>query len=150
VKKVKVGKSPRAPKALALDVMFSGALDAKAAQNLGAYTAFSGKVKKVHKVAQVTYNKFVPLTQAIYFPAVTSVVLLPRGKHKLSKLEQLQVNVSILTAPTGRPINNGKNFKAAVTNTGFIVTTIGSTPASAAPAAASIDALFARGETIDE
>jgi hypothetical protein len=84
------------------------------------------------------------------FPAVTSVVLLPKGKHKLPKLEQSQVDVSILRDPMGRPINNAKNFKATVTNTGFIVTTIGNAPASAAPAAASVDALFARGGTIDD
>ena len=33
-----------------LFVQFSGALDATAAQNLAAYTVFSGKTKKVHKV----------------------------------------------------------------------------------------------------
>jgi hypothetical protein len=29
--------------------------------------------------------------------------------------------VSILTDPMKRPINNGKNFKATVTNTGLVV-----------------------------
>jgi hypothetical protein len=142
VTKVKLSKKPHAPRALVLDVKFSGALDAHAAQNLGAYVAFSGKIKKVHKVKQVIYNKLVPLTQAIYFPAASSVVLLPRGKPKLPKLEQLQVNVQVLTDPMGRPINNGKNFDATVTNTGFIVTTIGASLASAAPAAPALDALF--------
>src|SRR5262249_56618761 len=114
-------KKKRAPKALALGISFSGALDATAAQNLAAYTVFSGKVKKVHKVSQVTYNGFVPLVQAIYFPASNTVALLPRGKRKLPKLEQLHVNVSILTDPMGRSINNGKNFTATVSNTGLVI-----------------------------
>ena len=116
-----------------------------AAQDLAAYTLFSGKIKKVHKVSEVLYNKLVPLQQAIYFPASHTVALIPRGLHTLPKLEQLQVNVSILTDPMGRPINNGKNFDATVTNTGFILSTTGNTPAIAAPAPAAVDALFDRG-----
>ena len=102
-----------------LFVQFSGALDSKAAQNLAAYTVFSGKIKKVHKVSQVLYNKLVPLTKAIYNASADSVILVPRGKHTLPKLEQLQVNVSVLTDPMGRPINNGKNFNATVTGDSF-------------------------------
>jgi hypothetical protein len=51
------------------------------------------------------------------------VAILPRGKAKLPKLEKLQINVSILTDPMGRPINNGKNFTATVTNTGLVIST---------------------------
>ena len=106
-----------------LFVQFSGALATTAAQNLAAYTVFSGKIKKVHKVSEVLYNKLVPLTQAIYNPSADTVILVPRGKHALPKLEQLQVNVSVLTDPMGRPINNGKNFNATVTNTGLVIST---------------------------
>jgi len=102
VEKVKISTKPHAPRALALAVGFSGALDPAAAQNLAAYTVFSGKIKKAHKVSTVLYNKFVPLTQAIYFSASNIVALLPRGAHALPKLEQLQVNVAVLTDPIDR------------------------------------------------
>jgi hypothetical protein len=140
VERVQISKKPHAPKALALGIGFSGALSQTAAQNLAAYMVFSGKIKKVHKMSQVLYNKFVPLSQAIYFPASDTLALLPRGLHTLPKLEQLHVNVSILTDPMGREINNGKNFTATVTSAGLIVSAdrfAGSEP----PAAAAIDAL---------
>jgi uncharacterized repeat protein (TIGR01451 family) len=121
VEKVKVGTGRHATRALALGVGFSGPLSATAAQNLAAYTVFSGKVKKVHKMSQVLYNSSVPLNQAIYSSASDTLALLPRGKHALPKLEQLHVNVSILTDPSGRPINYGKNFTATVTNAGLII-----------------------------
>jgi hypothetical protein len=143
--KVKVGTGRHAKRVLALGVNFSGALATQAAQDLAAYTLFAGKIKKVHKVSEVLYNKFVPLQQAIYFPASNIVALIPRGLHKLPKLEQLQVNVSILTDPMGRPINNGKNFTATVSNTGFILSTTGNTPANAALAPAAVDALLEQG-----
>ena len=85
-----------------LFVQFSGALSTTAAQNLAAYTVFSGKTKKVHKVSQILYNKLVPLTEAVYDASADTVILVPRGKHALPKLEQLQVNVSVLTDPVGR------------------------------------------------
>jgi hypothetical protein len=138
VEKVKVGTGRHARSALALGVGFSGPLSSTAAQNLAAYTVFSGKVKKGHRMSQVLYNGFVPLSQAIYFSASNTVALLPRGKHTLPRLEQLQVNVSILTDPMGRPINNGKNFTATVTSAGLVVS-------SSSVKAAAIDALFERG-----
>jgi hypothetical protein len=143
VEKVKVGTGRHAKRALALGVGFSGPLSTTAAQNLAAYTVFSGKVKKVHKMSQVLYNGFVPLTQAIYFSASDTLALLPRGKHTLPKLEQLHVNVSILTDPMGRPIDNGNNFTATVTNAGLIVSA-DQTTAAAVPSAAAVDALFER------
>ena len=114
VEKVKIGTKRHAPKAWVLFVQFSGALGTTAAENVAAYTDFSGKIRKVHKVSRIIYNKFVPLTQAIYNSSGDSVILVPKGKQKLSKFEQLQVNVSLLTDPLGRPINNGKNFSATV------------------------------------
>ena len=144
VEKVKLGTGRHEKRYLALGVGFSGALDPTAAQNLAAYMVFSGKIKKVHKVSEVLYNSLVPLTQAIYFPAPDFVALVPKGERKLPKLEQLQVNVSILTDPMGRPINNGKNFNATVTNTGLIISTA-SARAAALPTAAAVDALFERG-----
>jgi hypothetical protein len=144
VEKVTVGTGRHAKRALALGVGFSGALSSTAAQNLAAYMVFSGKVKKVHKMSQVLYNGFVPLSQAIYFPASDTVALLPRGKHTLPKLEQLHVNVPILTDPMGRPINNGKNFTATVTSAGLVVSADSAASAERVRAAA-IDALFERG-----
>jgi phosphodiesterase/alkaline phosphatase D-like protein len=144
VTKVKVGTGHHAQKALVLDVHFSGSLSSSAAQELAAYTVYSGKIKKVHKVSQAIYTSFVPLTQAIYVPSADSVLLLPQGKHKLPKLEQLHVNVSLLTDPMGRSINNGKNFTATTTNTGFVLSAA-STTATEKPAAAVVDALFEQG-----
>jgi len=147
VQKVKIATKHKAQKALVLFVQFSGALSTAAAQNLAAYTALSGKIKKVHKVSEVIYNKVVPLTQAIYNSSADTVILLPRGKSKLPKLEQLQLNVSVLTDPMGRPINNGKNFNATITNSGFIVSERRTAAAIAppTPTPAAIDALFERG-----
>jgi hypothetical protein len=144
VEKVKIGTGRHAKRALALGVGFSGALSSTAAQNLAAYTVFSGKVKKVHKMSQVLYNGLVPLSQAIYFSASDTVALLPRGKHTLPKLEQLHVNVSILTDPMGRPINNGKNFTATVTSAGLVVSADSASPAARVRAAA-VDTLLAQG-----
>jgi hypothetical protein len=129
VTKVKISAKHHAKKALVLAVGFSGALDATAAQTLAAYTVFSGKIKKIHKIPQVIFNKLVPLTQAMYISASDSVVLLPRGKRKLSKFEQLQVNVSVLTDPMGQPINDGRNFTATLTRTGLVLSTTGSVAA---------------------
>jgi hypothetical protein len=149
VERVQISKKKHAPKALALGIGFSGALDPTAAQNLAAYMVFSGKVQKGHKTSQVLYNKLVPLSQAIFFPASNTVALLPRGLHKLPRLEQLQVNVSVLTDPMGRPINNGKNFNATVTNAGLVISTRAVPAAAVArPAAAAIDALFERGMVV--
>jgi hypothetical protein len=145
--KVAIGTKRHAKKALALGVGFSGALSTAAAEDLAAYTVFSGKIKKVHKISQVIYNKLVPLHEAIYFPASNTVALLSGGKHTLPKLEQLLVNVSLLTDPAGRPINNGKNFKATVTHTGLVISTdarIGSA-AIASSSASAVDALFEQG-----
>ena len=133
VEKVNLGTRHHVKKALVLVVQFSGALGTTAAQNLAAYTDFSGKIKKVHKVSQVIYNKLVPLTQAIYNSSGDSVILVPRGKPTLPKLEQLQVNVSLLTDPLGRPINDGTNFKATVTNTGLVISSSLSPAAIDAP-----------------
>ena len=146
VEKVKIATTHKAQRHSSSFVRFSGALSTGAAQNLGAYTALSGKTKKVHKVIEVLYNKLIPLTQAIYDSSADTVILLPRGKAKLPKLEQVQVSISVLTDPMGRPINNDQNFNASITNFGFIVSEAGNAPvtASPAPAAAAVDALFER------
>ena len=86
-----------------------------------------------------------PLTEAIYNASADSVILVPRGKHTLPKLEQLQVNVSVLTDPMGRPINNGKNFSATVTNTGLVISPSVRAAAIAVPSASAVDALFEQG-----
>jgi hypothetical protein len=106
---------------LVLNVAFSGSLNATAAQNVAAYSLFSGKVKKTKKSSQVIYSTSVPLVQAIYNPATNSVTLVPAGKPKLPALEQLHVNVSILTDPMGRPIHNGKSFTATESAAGLVI-----------------------------
>ena len=121
---------------LVLGVGFTGGLATAGAQNLAAYTVYAGKIKKIHKVSQVTYTSLVPLSQAIYFPAQDLVALVPKGKHKLPKLEQLHVNVNIVTDPEGRPINNGQPLTATVTNTGLVD--------SSDLQAAAVDAYFER------
>jgi hypothetical protein len=123
VTRANVGPKGHGPKALALDVQFSGPLDAAAAQNLAAYTVFAGHVKKGHKgsASQVVYSTPVRMAQAIYSPSANSVMLLPRGKPKLTQLEQLHVNASIVTDPMGRPINNGKNFTATAGGAGVVI-----------------------------
>ncbi len=118
VEKVKIGVEPQGNKTPALVVQFSGALGTTAAQNLAAYTDFSGKIKKSGKVTEIVYSKVVPLTRAIYNSTGNTVILLARGKPSLPRLEQLQVNVSLLTDPLGRPINNGKNLTASTSSNG--------------------------------
>jgi hypothetical protein len=145
VEKVKLGRKGHKLRALVLFVKFSGPLNTTAAQNLAAYTVFSGKKKKVHKASEIIYNKLVPLTQAIYNPSSDSVILLPRGKHRLPKFERLLVNVSLLTDPLGRPINNGKDFTATVANTGLVISSSASASAIEAPTAAAVDSLFEHG-----
>jgi hypothetical protein len=68
MEKVVLGTGRHKKRYLVLGVGYSSDLNATAAQDLAAYTVFSGKVKKVHKVSQVIYKKLVPLSQAIYFP----------------------------------------------------------------------------------
>jgi hypothetical protein len=81
----------------------------------------------------------VPLTQALYNSSLDTMYLIPKGRRKLPKLEQLHVNVlSGLTDAIGRPINNGKNFTATVTNAGLVLSTD-------AVRAAAADALFEPG-----
>jgi hypothetical protein len=139
---IKVGMGRLARRVPALSMGFSGALSSTAAQNLAAYMAFSGTVRRVRKVVQVLYNKPVPLRQAIYFPANNTVALLPTKRVRaLPKLQQLRVNVTILTDPMGRPINNGKNFTATATKTGPVVSSARSS-GSEPPTAAAVDALF--------
>jgi hypothetical protein len=143
VEKVALGTGRHKKRYLVFGVGYWAGLDPTAAQNLAAYAVYSGKVKKVHKVSQVTYTGHVPLTQAIYFPAQNLVALVPKGRHELPKFEQLHVNVSIVTDPMGNPINNGTNLTATVTNRGQVISAE-RVSRSAAPAEAAVDALFER------
>ena len=121
MEKVAIGTGRRKKTYVVLGVDYNGSLNPTAAQNVAAYTVYSGKVEKNHKVSQVVYNKPMPLSRAIYFPSRTSKALsVPRGHRKLANLEKLEVNVSLVTDPQGRPINNGQNFTATVTNTGVV------------------------------
>ena len=55
------------------------------------------------------------------------------------------MNVSVLTDPVGRPINNGKNFNATVTHRGLIVSPTVSATAFEAPVPAAVDAVLEQG-----
>jgi hypothetical protein len=111
VERARIGTQARGKKPHVLIVRFSGPLDAAAAQNLAAYTDLAGKVRKNHKVSEIVYGALVPLSRAIYDPSANSVILVPRGRPRLSRLEQLQVNVSLLTDRQGQPINNGEDLR---------------------------------------
>jgi hypothetical protein len=91
----------------------------------------------------------VPLTQAIYSSSGDSLTLVPTGKPRLPRFEQLQVNVSLLSDPQGRCINDGKNFKATVPNTGLVIPTGLRAAAIGTAAAAAVDALFERGDFLE-
>jgi hypothetical protein len=145
VEKVVLGTGRHTKQYPVLGVGYSGGLDPTAAQNLAAYTVISGKVENVHKVSEVVYNKPVPLTQAIYYPSMNFVALVPNGQRKLPKFEQLHVNVSLVTDPQGRPINDGQNLTATATPTGLALFTQVKAAAIERPAPGSVDALFEQG-----
>jgi hypothetical protein len=140
VQKVVLGTGHHKKRYLVLAVGYSGGLAPAGAQNPTAYTLHAGQITVVHRVSQVTYTTPVPLVQAFYSPVTNIVALVPQGNRKLPRLEQLHVNVSIVTDPMGRPINNGKNLTATVGNTGLVISTdrIAETDR---PAAAAVDTL---------
>ena len=136
--KIKLGTGRKAKKATVVVLQFSGALNPSAAQNVADYSLLAGTIKK--KV--LTFKKSVPLTSAIYNPSALTVTLLPRGKRKLPKYEQLTIASGLLTDSLGRPIDGGHNVVVTVGKSGQVISQAAVSTALA-PSAAMVDALFA-------
>ena len=162
VEKIKVGTGKKAKKETVLVLQFSGALNASAAENVGAYElAAVTKVKasgkgKNKKPATTKLGKPIALASAAYNASNDQVTLTPRSALTLtaSKPDELIVNGLLITDMLGREIDGADNGQAGsdfiATLTGNRVT-VGGVPAvriSGQPAIAgsAVDALLARGE----
>ncbi|MGP0066705.1 MAG: Calx-beta domain-containing protein [Isosphaeraceae bacterium] len=136
--KVRLETGRKAKKATVVVLQFSGALDPSTAQSVADYSLLAGMVKK--KV--LTFNKPVPFTSAIYDPVAHTVTLLPQGKRKPPKYEQLTIRSGLLTDSLGRPIDQGRTVVATVGRSGQVISQA-ATSAARTPSAAMVDALFA-------
>ncbi len=112
---VKVAVHKKKEKETVLELQFSGALSAAAAEDLAAYQLLSGKTKK----AVTTFNKPVALSSAQYNPATLTVTLVPVRKLNLEKPERLTINAALLTDAYGRPV--GGNFVAIIRKGGISI-----------------------------
>jgi hypothetical protein len=137
--KVRIGKGHKAKKETVVVLQFSGALNPSTAQNPGAYSLLAGTMKK--KV--LGFNKAVPLASATYDPSAETVTLLPQGKRKLPKYEQLTIRSGLLTDSLGRPIDEGRTVVVTVGRSGQVISQA-ATSAARLPSAAMVDALFER------
>ena len=135
--KIKLGTGRKAKKATVVVLQFSGALDPSTAQNVADYSLLAGTIKK--KV--LIFKKSVPLASATYDPSAQTVTLLPQGKRKLPKYEQLTIASGLVTDTLGRPIDGGRTVVARVSKSGLVISSVG-VPAAATPQAAMVDALF--------
>ena len=136
--KVRIGTGRKAKKATVVVLQFSGALDPSTAQNVGDYSLLAGTIKK----HVVRFSKSVPLASAIYSPSAQTVTLLPQGKRKLPKYEQLTIASGLLTDSLGRPIDGGHTVVVTVGRSGQVISQAAVSTAQA-PSAAMVDALFA-------
>jgi hypothetical protein len=137
--KVVLGKGRKAKKETALQLQFSGALNAAGSISASAYSLLAGAFKK----HVLNFKKHVSLASASYNPSTYTVNLFPQGKHKLPKYEQLTINSGLVTDTLGRPINGGRNVVATVSKSGLVISSTG-VAASAAPTPAAVDALFGK------
>jgi hypothetical protein len=137
---VRVGTGRKAKEASAVVLQFSGALNQSKAQNVANYSLLAGTVKK----NVLVFNKSVPLASAIYDPTAHTVTLLPAGKQKLPKYEQLTIGSGLLTDSLGRPIDGGHTVVVTVGRSGQVISQAATT-AARTPSAAMVDALFAGG-----
>ena len=135
--KVRIGTGRKAKKATAVVLQFSGALNSTTAQNPAAYSLLAGTIKK----HVLSFRKPVPLASAIYSPSALTVTLLPQGKRKLPKYEQLTIAAGLLTDSLGRPIDGGHNVVATVSKSGLVIS-ISDVSAAGLPKPAVVDALF--------
>jgi hypothetical protein len=99
-----------------------------------------GTVKK--KV--LSFNKPVPLASATYSASAMTVTLLPEGKRKLPKYEQLTIASGLLTGTLGRPIDGGHSMVATLSKSGLVISA-SDVSADGAPRAAVVDALLEGG-----
>ncbi len=175
VETIKIGKGRKAKKETVVVVDFSGALNAAAADNAGAYELASIiKVKaagkgKNRKPAATKLGAPVALASAVYNPSNNSVTLTPRAQLTATKPEELMVSGSLLTDTLGREIDGnddgqpGGDYIATISGTRVtagglpLVRTeeggrrteenrLARTWEQAATVPAAIDALLARGE----
>ncbi len=127
IEKVKVGTGKKAKKETVLVLQFSGALNAVAADNVGAYelapvikVKATGKGKN-KKPATTKLGKPVKLASAVYTSSNNQVTLTPKGTLNLSKSDELIVNASLVTDTLGREIDGngdgqaGGNYIATLT-----------------------------------
>ena len=98
-----------------LQLTLSGAVNG--AGNLAAYQLLSGKTRR----GVTTFNKFVPLTSAVYNPTALTVTLFPARKLNLSQPERLRVAAALLTDVYGRPLRGGQDFVATFSNRGITI-----------------------------
>jgi hypothetical protein len=136
--KVRIGTGRKAKKATVVVLQFSGALDPSTAQNVGDYSLLAGTIKK--KV--LIFKKSVPLISATYNPSAETVTLLPRGKRRLPKYEQLTIRSGLLTDSLGQPIDEGHTMVVTVGRSGQVISQADVSTAPA-PSAVMVDALFA-------
>ncbi len=141
--KVRLGTGRKAKKATVVVLQFSGALDRSTAQNVGNYSLLAGTMKK----KALTFHKPVPFTSAIYDPTAQTVTLLPQGKRRLPKYEQLTIRSGLLTDSLGRPIDGGHTLVATVGRSGQVISQA-ATLATRTPSAAMVNALFSGGAGI--
>ncbi len=160
VEKVKVGKGKKAKRETVLVLRFSGALNAGAADNVGAYQlapviTVKAKGRGKHKKPATT-KLGTPVTpaSAVYSASSNQVTLTPRGTLNLRKPEELIVSGALLTDTLGREIDGSGNGQAG---SEYIATLSGGraavgglplarTQQQSAFVAAAIDDLLARGE----
>ncbi len=160
VEKVKIGKGKKAKKETVLVLQFSGALNAAAADNAGAYDlATIIKVKamgkgKNRKPATTKLGTPVTPASAVYTSSNNQVTLTPRGTLNLTKPEELIVNGALLIDTLGREIDGaddgqpGGDYIATISGSrvtvgGLPLARTGEQPATIS---AAIDALLARGD----
>ncbi|SIO59718.1 Ig-like domain (group 2) [Singulisphaera sp. GP187] len=138
VERVNLGATRRLRNVKALVAGFSGPLSETAAQNLAAYAVSSGRLIRAIGGPRIVFDGRVTLTRALYDAPQNRVILIPVRPARLPRIEHLRVDVSRLTDPQDRPINNGRNFEAVATPRGLL----GSPSASqVALSAAAVDAL---------
>ncbi len=160
VETIKLGKGKKAKKETVLVLQISGALNAGAADNIGAYElAPVIKVKatgkgKHKKPATTKLGKPESPASAVYTSSNNQVTLTPRGKLNSTKPEELIVNGALVSDTLGRDIDGADDGQAGsdyiATFHGNQITTGGiplARPAAhLADSSVLIDALLARGE----
>jgi hypothetical protein len=160
VETIEVRKGKKAKNETVLVLDFSGALNADAADNPGAYQ-FAPIIKakargkgKHRQPAGIKLGTPVPPALAVYNASNHSVTLTPRSKFNPAKTEELTVNAALVTDALDRPIDGnaegqaGGNYVATFGRGGVTVGGLAAVRTREQPAAvpAVIDALLARGE----